>query len=162
MRELHFQHGPPATRAGPISCWCEWIFDAVFAFFLSLYLCCIYDQISCQLFSTNVVIWSYTTVPVAFRLPFLCIFMEVQERYLPIIRGAGMRFPCVSKHFNHCLWATRGIMFSACPSVCVCLVEAFCVLVPTCCWLLHWFITITIIMQCFDTVVWATGRASGL
>jgi len=38
---------------------------------------------SSQLFCTYVVIWSYTTVPVAFRLPFLSIFrnLEVQERY---------------------------------------------------------------------------------
>jgi len=37
---------------------------------------------------TDVVIWSYTTVPVAFRLPFLCIVtnLPVQERYLPIVR----------------------------------------------------------------------------
>jgi len=34
---------------------------------------------------------SYTTVPVASRLPLLCIFtnLEVQGRYLPIIRGTG-------------------------------------------------------------------------
>jgi len=47
------------------------------------------------------VIWSYTTVPVAFGLPFLCICTnmeeEVQERYLPIIRGAGTPFPCHSQ-----------------------------------------------------------------
>ena len=57
-----------------------------------------------QLFCTDFVIWSYTTVPVAFRLLFLCIFtnMEVQECYLPIIRGAGMPFPCVPRQFNHC------------------------------------------------------------
>jgi len=36
--------------------------------------------------------WSYTTVPVAFRLPILCIFtnLEAQVRYLPIIKGAGI------------------------------------------------------------------------
>jgi len=46
-----------------------------------------------QLTCTDVVIWSYTPVPVAFRLPFLCICtnVEVQERYLPIIRVAGRR-----------------------------------------------------------------------
>jgi len=40
-----------------------------------------------QLFCTDAVICLYTTVPVAFRLPFLCIFttLEVPERYLPII-----------------------------------------------------------------------------
>jgi len=39
VRELCFQHGPLAMRTGPIRCWCEWIFDAIFAFlFLSLYL----------------------------------------------------------------------------------------------------------------------------
>jgi len=43
-----------------------------------------------QLACTDVVVWSHTTVPVAFRLQFLCICtnLEVQERYLPIIRGA--------------------------------------------------------------------------
>jgi len=54
----------------------------------------------------NVVIWSFTTDPVAFRLPFRsCTFftnLEVQERYLPIIRGAWTAFPCVQCHFNHC------------------------------------------------------------
>jgi len=36
--------------------------------------------------------WSYTTVPVAFRLPILSIFtnLEAQVRYLPIIKGAGI------------------------------------------------------------------------
>ena len=50
-----------------------------------------------QLFCTDVVIWSYTTVPVAFRLPFMCIFtkLAVQERYLPMIRVAGTPLPCV-------------------------------------------------------------------
>jgi len=37
-----------------------------------------------QLFCTEVVIWSYTTVPVAFHLPFLCIFYE--------LGGAGTLF----------------------------------------------------------------------
>ena len=27
--------------------------------------------------------------------------LELQERYLPIIRGAGTPFPCVPRHFNH-------------------------------------------------------------
>ena len=45
-----------------------------------------------QLLCTDVVIWSDTTVPVAFWPPFLFIFTnsEMQERYLPIIRDAGM------------------------------------------------------------------------
>ena len=36
------------------------------------------------------------------RLPFLCIFtnLELQKRYLPIIRGAGTPFPCILRHFN--------------------------------------------------------------
>jgi len=44
----------------------------------------------------NVLIWS-------FRLPFLHIFtnLEVQERYLPIIRGAWTAFPCIQCYFNH-------------------------------------------------------------
>jgi len=80
VRELNFQHkplnfsvAPPAMRAGPIRCWCEWIFDAIFAFlFLNLYLRFINDP---------------------FRLPFPCIFtnLEVWECYLPIIRGARSR-----------------------------------------------------------------------
>jgi len=62
------------------------IFDVIFAFhFLNLHLCFINDQLCC----TDVVV--YTTVPVASRLPLLCIFtnLEVQGRYLPIIRGTG-------------------------------------------------------------------------
>ena len=47
-------------RAGPIRCWCEWIFDAIFAFLFLNLLCFINDQLFC----TDVVIWSYTTVPV--------------------------------------------------------------------------------------------------
>jgi len=37
---------------------------------------------------------------------FLCIFanLQLQERYLPIITGAGMPFPCVPRHFNY--WST--------------------------------------------------------
>jgi len=56
-----------------------------------------------QLLCTDVVIWSYTTVSVSFRLPFLCMFSNLQahERYLPVIRGAGTPFPCVPSHFNH-------------------------------------------------------------
>ena len=36
------------------------------------------------------------------RIPFLCIFtnLELQERYLPIVRGTGTPFPCVPRHFN--------------------------------------------------------------
>jgi len=39
-------------------------------------------QLSSIILHTDAVIWSYTTVPVAFRLPFLCIFtnLELQER----------------------------------------------------------------------------------
>ena len=71
--------------------------------------------------------------PVAFRLPFLCIFtnLEVglQERYLPIIRGAWTPSPCVPSHFNHCpqgfyprdAMLTRVLAGTLCPSVCVCL-----------------------------------------
>jgi len=72
--------------------------------------------------------------PVAFRLrPFLCIFtnLEVglQERYLPIIRGARTPSPCVPSHFNHCpqgfyprdAMLTRVLAGTLCPSVCVCL-----------------------------------------
>jgi len=37
-----FQRWPPAIRTGSIRCWCEWIFDAIFAFLLlNLYLCCL-------------------------------------------------------------------------------------------------------------------------
>ena len=111
-----FQSGPPAMRAGPIRCRCEWIFYAIFVFvFVSICICVLlmvrYSEhilmsqgtfttiLLCQLHAstmhtkvsqrcTDVVIWSYTTVTEAFRLPFLCIFtnMEVHERYLPIIR----------------------------------------------------------------------------
>jgi len=43
-------------------------------------------------------------INVAYHLPFLCIFtnLEVQERYMPIIRSAGTPFPCVPRQFNHC------------------------------------------------------------
>ena len=46
--------------------------------FLSICTC----FINHQLFCTDVVICSYTTVPVAFRLAFMCMFtkLEVQER----------------------------------------------------------------------------------
>ena len=86
VRELHFQRGPPAMRTGPIRCWRICVF--------------INDQLLC----TDVVICLYTTVPVTFRLPFLCIFtnLEVKERYLPTIRCAGTPFPCVPRNFNHC------------------------------------------------------------
>jgi len=46
-----------------------------------------------QLFCTDVVIWSYTTLHVAFRFPWIVTKLEVQERYLPIITGAGTQFP---------------------------------------------------------------------
>ena len=38
----------------------------------------------------DIVSWSYAAIAVAFRLPFLCTFMNlvVLERCLPIIRGA--------------------------------------------------------------------------
>ena len=50
-------------RAGPIRCWCEWIFDAIFAYnkqlsSIILHRCC------------HLVAYA---VPVAFCLPFLCI-----------------------------------------------------------------------------------------
>ena len=64
----------------------------------------------------HVVIWSYTTVPVAFRLPFLGIFtnLEVQERYLPIIRGAGTPFPCVPNSHGTLTTARRSIAAATC------------------------------------------------
>jgi len=70
-----------------------------------------------QLFYRDVVTRSYTTVPVAaFSLPFLSIFtnLEVQERYLPIIRGAGAPFPCISRHFNHWLLNVNRKSYVAC------------------------------------------------
>jgi len=78
------------------------------SFFLNRYLRLL--MISRQLFCTDVtyvVVWSHTTVPLAFHLPFLCVFTnsEVEERYLKIIRDAGTPFPCVPRHFNHCLFA---------------------------------------------------------
>ena len=64
-RELYFQRGPSATRAAPIRCWCEWIFDAVFA---------------CNKQLSSVILHRSCSVP---PIPFLCIFanLEVQERY---------------------------------------------------------------------------------
>ena len=58
-------------------------------------------------FCTDVAVWSYTTVPVAFRLPLLCILtnLEMQERYLPIIGDAETPFRGVPRHFNH--WSGR-------------------------------------------------------
>jgi len=51
-----FQCGHPAIRAESTRCWCERLFDAIFAlFFLKLYLCFNSDQLFC----TDVVIWSY-------------------------------------------------------------------------------------------------------
>ena len=87
-----FSMGPPAIRHGPSGA------DA--SEYLMPYLPAISN---CRQFCTDVVIWSYSTVPVAFCLPFLCIFinLEMQERYLPIIRGAGTLFRCVPRHFNH-------------------------------------------------------------
>ena len=125
-RELYFQRAPPATRAAPIRCWCEWIFDAVFA---------------CNKQLSSVILHRSCSVP---PIPFLCIFtnLEVQERYdtirdailtcarkptwvtliysaspdplagtlLPIIRGAWTSFPCAPRHFNHC--ASTQYLFS--------------------------------------------------
>jgi len=53
-----------------------------------------------------------TAVPVAFRLQFLCIIMnlEVQEQYLPTIRGAGTPLPCVPTHFNH--WTEKNAKYN--------------------------------------------------
>jgi len=87
-----FSMGPPAIRHSPSG--------ADVSEYLMPYLPAISN---CRQFCTDVVIWSYSTVPVAFCLPFLCIFinLEIQERYLPIIRGAGTLFPCIPKHFNH-------------------------------------------------------------
>ena len=82
-------------RAGPIRCWCEWIFDAIFAF---LFLKC-----SC-------------IINVAFRFPLLCIFMnlDVQERCLPVIRDAGTPLRCVPRHFNHCLYECGWLHWTGC------------------------------------------------
>ena len=88
-------------RAGPIGRWCEWIFDAIILPIISSIGTCVLPS-SHQLFCMGVVIWSYTTVPTAFRPQFLCVFtnFEVHERYLPIIRGAGAPFPCFPRHCN--------------------------------------------------------------
>jgi len=107
---LNFSKGPPAARAGPIRCWREWILDAIFAVLFFSIGTCVLLMISRQLFCTDVtdvVVRSHTTVPLAFHLPFLCVFTnsEVEERYLKIIRDAGTPFPCVPRHFNHCLFA---------------------------------------------------------
>jgi len=53
-----------------------------------------------QLFCTDVIICNCSVSPTV-----LCIStnLEMQERCLPIIRGAGTPFPCAPRHFNHCL-----------------------------------------------------------
>jgi len=50
-----------------------------------------------QLFCTDVVVCNCSVSPTV-----LCIStnLEMQERCLPIIRGAGTPFPCVPRHFN--------------------------------------------------------------
>jgi len=72
-----------------------------------------------QLFCTRVVVRSYTTVPVAFRLPLLCILWtwrwrndicqesEVQERRSLASRG----------HFNHCYYGLTSWEFPSVISV---------------------------------------------
>ena len=55
----------------------------------------------------NVVIWSYTTVPVAFRHSRSCAFVRTwryRNAELPTIGGAGTPFPCVPRQFNHWLF----------------------------------------------------------
>jgi len=59
-----------------------------------------------QLFCTDVVNWSYTTVPlcsVPTTVPVHFTNLKVQKRYLPIIRGAGTPFP-----------ASQGTVTTAC------------------------------------------------
>ena len=61
-----------------------------------------------QLFCTDVVNWSYTTVPlcsVPTTVPVHFTNLKAQKRYLPIIRGTGTPFLCVPRHGNHCLSA---------------------------------------------------------
>jgi len=76
--------------------------------FTSVLLCCLQQPTVVSYFAQMLSIGRIQQfLYVAFRLPFLCIFtnLKVQERYLPIIRGAGTPFPCVPRHFNHCLSA---------------------------------------------------------
>jgi len=62
-------------------CYCVFINDQIYIF----HAIAMHTKVSQR--CTDVVIWSYTSVAVAFRILFLCIStnMEVQERYLPII-----------------------------------------------------------------------------
>ena len=99
-------------RAGPIRCWCEWIFDAIFAFlFLNLYSVLLMIRYIVNTYGVTEDLRFNSIASVctpalciglqkchnSHRLQFLCIFtnLEVAERYLPIIRGAGTPFHCV-------------------------------------------------------------------
>jgi len=44
-----FHRGLPVMRAGPIRCWCEWILDAIFAFFIAI-LCIYIPFFTCIVF----------------------------------------------------------------------------------------------------------------
>jgi len=108
VMELHFQPGsqsfsvaPPAMMRGSIRCWCEWIFDAKFACnkqLSSIILCrC------CHLVIYN----RYCSIPPT--TPVHVTNLEVPERYLPIIRGAGTPFPWVqgTSTTGHMAYVTR-------------------------------------------------------
>jgi len=104
MRKLHFQRGPLNFSVGPSDVDASEYSMPYLPFFFSICTCILLIiKYFAQVLSFGR--RPYTTVPVAFRLPFLSIFtnLEEQECYLPIISGAGTPFPCVPKHSNHCV-----------------------------------------------------------
>jgi len=172
VRELHLQHAPPPSHES-IRCWCEWIFDAMFAYNeqLSSILFCtdvvvcmtgrfnIYSQLvisatriaditNCEQMlnrpAIHLVVYNrFCSVP---PIPFLCISTnsEVQKRYLPIIRGAE-RLSLASR----CTLTTAS---DVCPSKCQCQTEQIAV---RWCWFtvkqfIFWFL---VVHPCFDLYV---------
>jgi len=104
-RAHKLQRGSPATRAGPISCWCEWIVDGIISFiclpFFNPYLRFIKHRLFCTDVCPSAVYSRSCGVPPTVLVHFTNL--AVQDRYLPITRGAGTPFSCVPVHFNHWL-----------------------------------------------------------
>ena len=76
-----------------------------------------------QLLYTDVVIWSYTTVPIAFRLPFLCIFTA--RCYASAVLATGLclsvcpsQVGVLSKRLNESSWFLACELPSTRPTLC--------------------------------------------
>ena len=83
-KETPFSAWAPAMRAGPIRCWCEWIFDAMFARDKQLSSISLHRR--CHL--------------VAYKRS--CSVLPTAPVHFYELGGAGTPFHCVPRHLNHC------------------------------------------------------------